>query len=189
MVFKEATATRDITNRWPYSFQRIPSGDPHWNYLSAYATELSKVDSSINDLYDSRFLESASGRELEKLAAAAGGVTRRAGESDDKLRLRARLRKVGAASDGTSEHIRSMLRAAFPDKSLGSINVTHVTGDPIIQFQVPSQYISDIPLSRSEFEDELRRASPCGTDVTVVLDDTWLLGQSGAQGLGQGGLL
>jgi hypothetical protein len=189
MAFKEATTTRGLVDNWPYRFQRIPEGEPHWDYLSAYSAEMATLDASINDLYDSRFLESASGRELEKLAAGAGRITRRDGENDDSLRLRAQLRKVAAASDGTAQDIRAILVVAFGADNLEQVKVSHSAGSPVLQFQIPSQYIADLPLSRSEFEDELRRASPCGTDVTVVEDDTWLLGQSGSQGLGQGGLL
>jgi hypothetical protein len=186
--FINKTDTPDVVDRWPYRFQHIADGDPLWDYLGAFASELHQIDVFIDELYEQRFLETATGRELEKLAAEVG-VTRQDGETDTDLRFRARLRKAIAASDGTADDIETIMSIAFEDKDLSNIDVVHSTGAPVTQFRVPQPYLDDIPLTRADFESELVRAFPAGYGVEVATSDTWLLGESGSQGLGQGKLI
>lgn len=182
------TDTRTLVSNWPYGFQYIDNGDPLWNYLSAYVTEFQEIETQANELYDQRFLDTATGKELEKLAAEVG-VIRETGESDDALRFRAQLRKAIAASNGTAEDIKDILILAFGEDTLADIDVTDVSGEPVTSFNLPQESLDDIPLSLSEFESELERAFPAGYGVRVTTSDTWLLGQSGSQGIGQGALI
>lgn len=188
MTFTEHTDTPALVKRWPYGFQHIGEHDPLFDYLSGYASELQQIDVFIDELYEQRFLESATGHELEKLAGEVG-VTRDDGETDESLRYRARLRKAVAASDGTPSDIEVILQIAFSEETLGEINVTHSPGAPVTQFNIPGNEIDNIPISRAEFESELERAFPAGYGVVVARSDTWLLGESGAQGVGNGGLI
>lgn len=180
--------TNDVIANWPYDFQPFSVTDPHGQYLKAYTTEILEIKNQLELLYDSRFLESATGQELEKLAEEVS-VNRVGGEADDKLRYKARLDKAVSASNGDGEEIETILGIAFDGRSLSGVVVTHVSGDPITRFEVPSEYMDDVPITTTELEDYLERAFPCGHGVEVVLDDTWRLGQSGATGLGNGGLL
>lgn len=182
------TDTPALLERWPYDFQKIRDGDEYYDYLGAYVTELHQIDVFIDELYEQRFIDTATDRELEKLAASVG-ITRLAGEGDDDLRFRAKLRKAVAASDGTPEDIEVIMALAFGEDELENIEVSKVTGDPVTQFDVPQPALDDIPLTRPEFEDELERAFPAGYGVNVVTGNTWLLGESGSQGIGQGKLI
>jgi len=188
MTFIDKTNTPDVIDRWPYDFQHIDDSDKLWDYMSAFASELRHIDVFIDELYEQRFLKTATGRELEKLAGEVG-VTRQAGENDADLRYRTRLRKAIAASDGTAEDIETIMSIAFEDKDLSNIDVVHSTGEPVIQFRVPQPYLDEIPLSRPDFQTELERSFPAGHGVEVSTSDTWLLGQSGNQGVGQGKLI
>lgn len=210
MAFTELTDTQDIVDRWPYNFQYISdtgqgtyditgtlnltntvdieAGETTlWEYLSIFATELGRIDGFINKLYEQRFLETATGRELEKLAAPLG-VTRRANEDDEALRYRARLGKLIAASDGTASTFETVISVAFADTDPSNIEVGNVSDAPIINVLVPETQIDQIPITVEETEDLLTRSVPAGHAVRVVTDDTWLLGESGNSGLGEGGL-
>lgn len=182
------TGKSDLVERWPYDFQHIGTGDKLYEYLGVYANELRRIDVFIDELYEQRFLKTATGRELEKLAAEIK-VTRQPGETDDSLRFRARLRKAIAASDGTASHIAHIFGLAFGEDNLDSIDVSYGGTGPVTQFDIPTTLLNDIPLNRSEFESELERGFPAGHAVSIVTSDTWLLDQSGSQGVGKGELI
>lgn len=190
--FNYRTDTPDIIDRWPYEFQRIPddgtAGLTQYNYLSAYATELRRIDVFIDELYEQRFVESATSRELEKLALPVD-VTRKVNETDDQLRYRAQLGKAIAASDGTPKDFETILAIAFGEENLGSIDVENVSDQPMIRLRVPSPLIDEIPLSVGDLTEELKQSLPCGHSLEIITGDTFLLGESGDQGLGNGDLL
>lgn len=209
--FDYRTDTVDVVSNWPYDYQYIApdesgtydisgdvvinntldveSGNPTlWDYLSIFASELRTLDKNIDELYEQRFIESATGKELEKLGAPLG-IVRRAGESDESLRFRVSVGKVIAASDGTASDIEGILSLAFGEENLESIGVQNVDAEPVVRFLVPQPYIDDIPLSQTEFQQELERAFPCGHSVQVVTSNTFLLGESGQQGIGEGELI
>lgn len=188
MAFTDKTDTPDIVRNWPYGFAEIGSDSDLYDFLNSFANEYRQIDVFIDELYEQRFLDTATTRELEKLGAEVG-ITRRAGEDDEELRFRTRVGKAVAASNGTAEDIETILEIAFGADNLENIDVEHVSGDPITRFSVPQPYIDDIPLTRAEFEDELRRAFPCGHEVEVVSSDTFVFGGTGSQGLSQGELI
>lgn len=213
MSFTTLTAVEDVVERWPYDFQRIdpPAGSgsldtsgtfdvdsgtvdvesgsiTHYKYLAAYAAEMRYVDEQINELYSQRFISSATGRELEKLGAPLG-ITRRAGESDESLRLRIAIGKPIASSNGTADDIESIIRIAFGEDALEDIQVGSVDSQPVTEFAIPQVYIDNIPLTRSEFRAELERAFPCGHGVQLITTDTFILGEDDEQGLGNGELI
>jgi len=181
------TSTLDLVENWPYEFRYIEETDPIYNYLSIFATELQRLDAFINELYDQRFIETATGPELERLGAEVG-VTREAGESDEVFRFRVKLGAAVAASDGTADDIADILALAFDDDTLEAITVEHINGDPLTQFTIPSHAIESIPLTKTELETEIQQAFPCGHVITIVRDDTFVFGGTGSQSLGRGGL-
>lgn len=210
MAFTKLTETQDIVDRWPYDFQYISPNEEGiydingtlnitgttdieggdntlWYYLSVFAEEMARTDEFINKLYKERFLETATGRELEKLAAPLG-VTRRENEDDEALRYRARIGKLIAASDGTASDFKTILDVAFDEADKTNIEVSNVFDAPIIEVLVPKTRVNEIPITVNETEELLTRAVPAGRAVRVVTDDTWLLGEGGSSGLGEGGL-
>lgn len=160
----------------------------HYEYLGVFAAEMRYIDEQINELYDQRFIQSASGRELEKLGAPLG-ITKREGESEASFRYRVRLGKAIAASSGTAQDIEAIIRIAFGEDAMANIDVTNVDSEPVTQFAVPQPYIDETPLTRVELQDELARSFPCGHDVQVITSDTFILGEDGPQGLGNGALI
>lgn len=189
MVFvADKQDTYGLVEHWPYDFQYIERDSEFWDYLGAYVSQLHRIDVMIDELYEQRFLESATTTELEKLALEVG-ITRRENENDEELRFRARLRKAVAASDATPADIEGILTIAFGEDTLSDITVTHASGRPVTQFNIPQPELDDIPLIREEFRQELERAFPAGYGVELTTTETWVLGESGEQGLGEGGLI
>lgn len=187
-MFTEQTTTTDVVTAWPYDFQSIQDDDLLYEYLGVYATELSELDADTNELYKQRYLDTATGHELANLGATVG-VTREAGESDDRFRFRIKLAKAVAASDGTAEDIRAIFTQAFDEETRDSITFERQADQPVVDVRIPAPGLDDIPLSDTEFETELERAFPCGYGVRVIPSDTFLLGESGDRGIGEGKLL
>jgi len=181
------TSRLDLVENWPYEWQYIDDEDDLVDLLDAFATELQRLDAFVDELYEQRFVETATGVELDKLGAAVG-VSRETGESDERYRFRVRLGKAVAASDGTAADVRAILRVAFDAEVRGAIEVAHVDGAPVTRFRVPSTAIDDIPLTTTELEAEIERGFPCSHAVELVTDETFLLSESGSQGLSEGGL-
>lgn len=208
--FNYRTDTPDLVENWPYDYQYIgpdksgtyditgdlkisgtfdvnSSSTSLYDYLGIFASELRRIDVFIDELYEQRFIGSATGTELEKLGAPLG-IVRRADEDDESLRFRVSIGKVAAASDGTADDIESILSLAFGDERLADIDVGTISGEPIVSFTVPEPYISDIPISETELNEILTEAFPCGTATQIITGDTFELGASGSKGLGNGRL-
>jgi hypothetical protein len=188
MAFTVKTDTPAIVDNWPYTFQYISEGSDGYNFLTPFAQEFRQIDVFIDELYEQRFIDTATNRELEKLAAEAG-TTRLDNEDDPELRYRAQLRRVASASDGTAADIEGIIDVAFPDDDISNIDVQHDPGHPVIQFNVPQPYLDNIPLTQTELEQELERAFPAGHGVLVISSDTFLFGEGGTRGLGNGELI
>jgi len=214
MPITDRTTTQTVVSNWPYDFQRIDgenylssspkfgtlfgapfagtgsgtgASDPLWNFLTAFAKELNDFDRTQNRLYSQKFLETATGVELEKIAREVG-ITRRAGETDSKLRFRARVRRAAASSNATAEDIRALLQITFGKESLSKITVSQSTAEPVTRFEIPKTLFDTIPITKTELEDELRRAYPAGYDVNITTPGTFNLGASGGSGIGNGTL-
>jgi len=188
MPFTNHTTTPQVVENWPYDFQYIDTDSDHFDYLGVFATEMQHVDVFIDELYEQRFIETATTDELRKLGAEVG-VTKRVNETEKEFRFRVQLGKAIAASDGTANDIETIIDIAFSNVNKSNIDVEHAQGLPVIRFAIPQPYLDDIPLTQQELTDRLEDAFPCGFGVEVVTSDTWLLGESGTQGLGEGGLL
>lgn len=187
-MLTEPTATADVVNGWPYDFQSITDTDPLYDYLGIYATAVSEIDSHVNDVYDQRYLDTATGPELANLGAAVG-VTREAGESDERFRFRITLAKTAAASDGTAEDIAAIFTQAFDEETLAATTFTRQATQPVVDVRIPAPGLASIPLSDTAFESLLEDAFPCGYGVRIIPSGTFLLGESGDRGLGEGKLL
>jgi len=165
------TTTRDLADNWPYRFQDVEQGDPLYEYLGVYATEISRLDAFIDTLYEQRFIQTATTRELEKLAAAIN-VTRNEDESDEEFRYRVQLRRVQATSDGTAGDIAEVLIAAF-GPAAEQIEISPSPTNPILRLTIPQQLLTDSPLSQATLQTIFDEAMPCGTSVTLITEDVF----------------
>lgn len=158
-----------------------------YDLLVACATELDGVDAELDVLYDQRFLQTATDEELEKLAAEVT-TQRETGELDDRLRFRALISKAVTRSDGTLDDIGAVLYVLFGERTK-NITVSAAPDKPILRLTLPTELINDIPLSASELESELRNIIAVSDSLEIFTDETFVLGESGSQGIGEGKLV
>ena len=170
MFPEPATETPDLVESWPYTFQQIETDSPLYEYLSIYATELARLDAFIDELYEQRFIETATGVELTQLGAPLG-VKRRADETDEQFRYRLKLRKAVASSNGTAEDIRGIITQAFDDDATSEITVGVVEDAPVLLFIIPPDLLADVPITSSQLSATLNSAMPCGSGVQIVSGD------------------
>ncbi|OYR94044.1 hypothetical protein DJ71_02355 [Halorubrum sp. E3] len=162
----------------------IDSDDPLAALLRTLVSQLHRVDAEIDDLYDQRFIDTATNRELELIGANVG-VERRTGESDDSFRSRVRAGYRIATSDGTFKEIaRAALALLDADPADIQLEGPPATDGGVGRVLVPDILVDESPLSQTEIASELTRAAPLGHRIEVLTDDTLRLGVSGDQGLG-----
>jgi len=176
----------DIEENWPYDTVTPHDSEAVYDILTAYEGQLDRIDVQADELHDQRFLQTATTRELEKLAAEVG-VQRETGEGDDRLRFRALIGKAVTRSSGTIEDIGIVLHVLFSGDAT-NIEISVVEDQPVLRLTIPTNLIDDTPLTTTELETELSAILPVGDSLSILTDDTWLLGESGSQGLGEGKL-
>lgn len=174
----------DARQQFPNAGVEIDADDPLAALLRTLVSQLHRLDTEIDDLHDQRFIDSATGRELELLGANVG-VEPRTGEPDATFRARVRAGYRIATSDGTFEAI---AKAALALLDAGPADI-QLEGPPqtnggVGRVLVPEVLVEESPLSQEEIADELTQAAPVGHRIEVVTDDTLRLGESGDQGLG-----
>ncbi len=177
----------DIVANWPFD-EIVPTEEEAvYDIILAVESAINEVDNEIDTLYEQRFLDSATGRQLELLAAEVG-VVRETNEGDDSLRLRAQLRKALSNSNGTVDDLARLLKIAFGDDT-NKISVSVDAAEPIVELTIPSALIDDLPITRVRLQSILEDSLPGSDSLQILTDDTFAFGQSGSQGLGKGGLL
>lgn len=174
----------DARQQFPNAGVEIDSDDPLAALLRTLVSQFHRLDTEIDDLYDQRFIDTATDRELELLSANVG-VEPRTGETDASFRARVRAGYRIATSDGTFEAV-ARAALALLDADPGDIQLIgppETTGG-VGRVLAPDILVEQSPLSQSEIAAELTRAAPLGHRLEVVTEDTLLLGESGSQGLG-----
>jgi uncharacterized phage protein gp47/JayE len=176
-----------LAEEWPLESVQPDEEEAIYDLLIALQAELNRIEEDIEDLYKQRFVDTATGEELERLGSEVG-IVKQTGESEERYRLRVKIAKSISRSDGSLPALARTLDCIFDDGAT-SISISTVNAEPATQITVPSKLLNNISLTRSELEDELRNFVPVNDRIEIVTDDTWLLGESGSQGLGDGGLI
>lgn len=192
MTLSETPPTlADIDDAWPYRFQRISDDTRIGRYCEVYLEQLQSLSTRSQELYDERFIETATGQQLRRFGARVG-VTRNDGESDEDFRFRVLLNHAVAASDGTAEDIETILRLAFGEAALESITVSQSPSLPVTRFVIDQSLLDTIPVDEEGLTALLDRAFPCGTSVQILTEKVFTFSSDGdtppayAAGFGQG---
>lgn len=139
----------DIVENWDHPLEPHPDDNLH-ALLEVVASENKRIDIELDELYDNRFLDTATGVELEKISDLVG-VTRKTDEPDSKLRKRIRGAFAAHASDTTYE---SFTSAAMSILEAGPDAVTFVTppqtNPKVVEIQVDGAVLDAIPLTIDE---------------------------------------
>lgn len=94
----------DVLQRYPEAADVLNlESEPLVKLMQAFAYRELLYRARVNDAARAHLLAYAAGTDLDHLAAMFG-ITRMAGETDDRLRLRVQLRIAALAAQGTKEH-------------------------------------------------------------------------------------
>jgi len=178
----------DARQQFPNAGVEIDADDPLAALLRTLVSQYRRVDSEIDGVYGERFINSATGRELELLGANVG-VDPRTGESEAAFRARVRAGYLIAISDGTFNAIARAARALFDaDADEITLDGPPATSGGVGRVIVSAVRLDEAPLTQTEAATTLTDAAPLGHRIEVLSDDAFLFGESGQQGLGEGGL-
>lgn len=174
-----------IQDNWPFNTV-VPTDDgATTDILQAIETELDRIDVETDELYEQRFLETATKRELQKLAGEVG-VQRQTDESDERLRFRAQIAKAVTQSNGNIYEIAELFDILFGDDAT-RLTLSSTTQYPIVTVTVPSDMIESIPLTIGELEDSLTELVPAGDGIRIQTEDTFAFaGESSGAGFNEG---
>jgi uncharacterized phage protein gp47/JayE len=183
------TTVADGRKAFPNAGVEFAPGEPESALMTALIGELQQVNTTIDAIYNERYIETATGDRLDRLGAPVG-VERKTGETDAKFRDRVRAGYLIAISDGSFEAI-AKVAVALLDADPGQVTLEGppATDGGAARIEVADELVNNSPLTLSEISDELTRAAVLGHRVEVLTTDTFRLGESGAQGLSNGGLI
>jgi hypothetical protein len=183
---------QEILDAAPPSGARFEDGTELARFIGVLAATYSVVESDINQLYDSRYVDSASGLELDRLGLEFG-VTRPPGEGDTRFRKRVGIgRKISFSRttwDDLAEVALDLLETEEGklritkdfDAELGAVIVRAYTSD-----------IDDSPFTEAEIIDFLERAIPGSRRIKLEylngfqFSDPATTGSKLGEGFGQG---
>jgi len=163
-----------IQDNWPYD-RVVPTEDGAvYDLLTVLETEYDRIDVELDELQEQRFVETATGTELDKLASEVG-VVRETGESDERLRFRTKVAKAITRSSGNIYELVGLLELLFGDL-VETITLTPVSDAPVINMNTPDVILNEAPVDLNTLEDLLTQSLPSGDSLTIITDDTFAFG-------------
>ena len=174
-----------IRDNWPY-YRVVPTEEGAvYDLLTVLETEYDRVDVQLDELQEQRFIETATGVELDKLASEVG-VVRETGESDKRLRFRTKIAKAITRSSGNIYELAQLFNLLFEDDTT-DVTLTPVPDAPVINAEVSDTIIQDTPVTQSELERLLTQALPSGDALQITTKDTFAFdGETTAGGFNEG---
>lgn len=173
----------DIIKNWDHPIE-LTEDKNLYDLLLVLSKENRRIDLDLEELYDDRFLDSASGEELKKIAKLVNAEMK-TGEGEEKFRKRVRGEFAVQASDTTYESFATILLSIL-EANASSVEITTPpdTHDKVVEVRVDSGIINENPLSMSEINDLLDRTVSAGARVDIYEtgafafagDDTTLAG-------------
>lgn len=101
MTVTNTNNEQEIIDNWNHPINLFEE-ENLYKLLEVVALENNRIDLDIEEVYDDKFLGSATGEELEKIGDLVG-VNRKTAEGDEKLRKRIQGEFIAQASDTTFE--------------------------------------------------------------------------------------
>ena len=173
-----------IEDNWPYEKVR-PRNGAAYDILQTIETEYDRIDVEADELLEQRFIESATGRELEKLAREVG-VIRQTGESDERFRFRTLIAKAVTRSSRDITEFAQLLELLFGDL-VSTVSLSGADDKPVVIMTVSDIIIDTIPVTKEVLEDLLSQVLPSSDSLEIVLDDTFAFaGETNAGGFNEG---
>jgi len=164
--------TQAIIENWEHPISLFEE-DNLYKLLEVVALENNRIDLDIEEVYDDKFLSSATGEELEKIGDLVG-VNRKTAEGDEKLRKRIQGEFAAQASDTTHEVFASaMLSILGTNKNAVTVNTPPDTVPKVVEVEVDGSIISDNPLTKTELAKLLDKTVSADAKVNIVTTGTF----------------
>lgn len=172
MVHTDYDNEDDIVENWDHPIQPRES-DNLRKLLEVVASENKRLDIELDALYDNRFLDTASGKELEKIADLVG-VIRKNDEKDPKFRKRIRGAFAAHASDTTYDSFTSAALSIL-DTSPDAVEFVTPPDTPpkVIEVQLDSAVFDENPLTENELVTLLNGAVSVDARVRIKQTGTF----------------
>lgn len=157
-----------------FDYPKPLDSDPDvYRLLDVLASETDRIDLDAEHLYDQRFIDSASGSELEKIGFEVG-VKRRDGETDEHLRRRIYGAYAAQSSNTTYEAVaQAALTTIGATAAQISLETPPESGDKHINVTASLTAVEDCPLTEVEIVDNLERAISADASVDLLVEGTF----------------
>ncbi len=166
--------TDNLVEKWDNDAVVIRDGELPHHILETLASILDDLDTDIQDVYDTRFINTATDGHLEKIGEQVG-VTRLNQQSDEALRIRVESGYARAVSDSTFDTFSRVVLNVF-DAESQEITLEGDDGEPVVIVHVPLSRIEESPLTDSQIAEELTESVPASDGVRVKGTGTFRLG-------------
>lgn len=162
----------DIIENWDHEIQPHKS-DNLYQLLEVVASENRRLDIELDDLYDNRFLGTASGTELEKFGDLVS-INRKTDEGDAKLRKRIRAAFAAHASDTTYEAFTATALSIL-DASPDTVDFITPPDSPpkVVEVKVDGAVMDESPLTSSELVVLLNGALSVDAEARITKTGTF----------------
>lgn len=164
LILREDLQQPFIDN-WPFDDVRPFKRGAIYDFLWTYDGQLNCFEEEITEVKNQKSIDTATGQSLDYLASEVG-VIRETGESDERLRFRTQIAKAIPQSTTDIRSFAELMVVLFGDEAR-NISLTSTGGEPVVTMTVPEATIDEIPLTRSELEDELQQVVPAGDNIVV----------------------
>lgn len=162
----------DIIQHWDHPIE-VYESMTLYDLIQLPLKENRRLDLELEQLYEDKFLDSASGKELEKIAELVG-TKRKTREQDDKFRKRIRAEFAAQASDASYESFATaMLSILGTNAQAVDIRTPPVSPDKVVEVEVDGSVIEKNPLSRNELASLLDRTVSGGARVDLIVTGTF----------------
>jgi len=141
--------TEEVVDNWNHPIP-LQEDDPFYKLLKVVASENRRIGVDIDDLYENRFLETATGKELEKMGDMVG-IIRKTDEEDPKLRTRIRGGFAAKASDTTYDSFTSTTLSVLEADAKEVTFITPPDSNPkTVEIQADGSVLDRTPLTEDE---------------------------------------
>lgn len=180
-----ATEIRDGRNtdtadsEWDNDALDFTEGSNIYALMRALLSEADRIDSDLEDIKNAHHIDTATGKELEKLGQLVD-LPRKQNESDDKYRARLktqfRVGNIGSTFEDFAQFAAVMLDTDIDNiYFIFKFDVNPAT----VEVNVDPDIYESVALSKSEVDEFLGRAVPAGHAVNTTERGTFVLKTDG----------
>lgn len=157
----------------------VPEDSDGRDIVETFKRQMDRLDMEIDELHEQRFVDTATGKHLERIGARFG-VEKKEGESEEKFRKRIEGARNASLSRGTYQDVaRVAIDIMDTDPSNIDLKRAYETGDEGTGVvTVPGNVIDDSPLTQSEMANILSDAAVGGHRIQIQQSDAFTFGDS-----------